>query len=26
LPENMMKEVSDLYINMYERITGEKFR
>jgi len=26
LPENMIKEVSDLYINMYERITGEKFR
>lgn len=26
LPENMIKEVSNLYINMYERITGEKFR
>ncbi|KYC52336.1 MAG: Phosphoribosylaminoimidazole-succinocarboxamide synthase [Candidatus Methanofastidiosum methylothiophilum] len=26
LPESMVKEVSDLYINMYERITGEKFR
>uniref|UniRef100_A0A7C3E8E5 Phosphoribosylaminoimidazole-succinocarboxamide synthase n=1 Tax=Gracilinema caldarium TaxID=215591 RepID=A0A7C3E8E5_9SPIR len=26
LPESMIKEVSDLYINMYERITGEKFR
>ena len=26
LPENMIKQVSDLYINMYERITGEKFR
>ncbi|NMC59915.1 MAG: phosphoribosylaminoimidazolesuccinocarboxamide synthase [Candidatus Methanofastidiosa archaeon] len=26
LPENMVKEVSELYINMYERITGEKFR
>ncbi|KYC45439.1 MAG: Phosphoribosylaminoimidazole-succinocarboxamide synthase [Candidatus Methanofastidiosum methylothiophilum] len=26
LPEKLIKEVSDLYINMYERITGEKFR
>ncbi|MEN6378258.1 MAG: phosphoribosylaminoimidazolesuccinocarboxamide synthase [Methanofastidiosum sp.] len=26
LPENMVKDVSNLYINMYERITGEKFR
>ena len=26
LPESMVKEVSNLYINMYERITGEKFR
>ncbi|NYT14189.1 MAG: phosphoribosylaminoimidazolesuccinocarboxamide synthase [Candidatus Methanofastidiosa archaeon] len=26
LPDSMIKQVSDLYINMYERITGEKFR
>lgn len=26
LPEPMIKEVSNLYINMFERITGEKFR
>lgn len=26
LPDEMIKEVSNLYINMYERITGETFR
>jgi phosphoribosylaminoimidazole-succinocarboxamide synthase len=26
LPEDMVKEVDDLYVTMYERITGEKFR
>ncbi|MCL2143533.1 MAG: phosphoribosylaminoimidazolesuccinocarboxamide synthase [Methanomassiliicoccaceae archaeon] len=26
LPENVIKRVSDLYVSMFERITGEKFR
>ncbi len=25
LPENVIKEVSDMYVRMFERITGEKF-
>lgn len=26
LPEDVVKRVSDLYVSMFERITGEKFR
>jgi phosphoribosylaminoimidazole-succinocarboxamide synthase len=26
LPKDVVKRVSDLYVSMFERITGEKFR
>ena len=26
LPDNVLKETSDLYISLFERLTGEKFR